>query len=40
MNFPDMPIDIVYQVVGRSDWHISKNRLVLTSEELEQAMRQ
>lgn len=39
-GFPDMSIDIVYQVVGRSDWHISKNRLVLTAEELQQALRQ
>ncbi|MBD8976753.1 hypothetical protein [Veillonella magna] len=40
VGFPDMSIDIVYQVVGRSDWHISKQRIVLTAEELAQAMRQ
>lgn len=40
VGFPDMNIDIVYQVVGRSDWHISKNRLILTAEELQHAMRQ
>ncbi len=40
VGFPDMSIDIVYQVVGRSDWHITKNRIVLTAEELQQAMRQ
>lgn len=38
-GFPDMNIDIVYQVVGRSDWHISKNRITLTAEELQQALR-
>ncbi|MDY3974322.1 hypothetical protein [uncultured Veillonella sp.] len=38
-GFPDMNIDIVYQVVGRSDWHISKNRIVLTAEELQHALR-
>lgn len=25
----DMPVDIVYQVVARSDWYITKNRLLL-----------
>lgn len=40
VGFPDMPIDILYQVVGRTDYHISKDRLVLTSSELEQALRQ
>ncbi len=39
-GFPDMNIDIVYQVVGRSDWHISKNRIRLTAEELQQALGQ
>ena len=40
IDFPDMPIDIVHQVVGRTDYRISKARLVLTAEELEQALRQ
>jgi len=39
-QFPGMNIDIVYQVVGRTDWHISKNRLTLSAEELQNAMRQ
>ena len=39
-GFPDMNIDIVYQVVGRTDWHISKNRICLTSEELQAALGQ
>lgn len=39
-NFPDMSIDIVYQMVGRSDWHIAKERIVLTAEEVEQALHQ
>lgn len=39
-DFPDMNIDIIYQVVGRTDWHYSKQRLTLTAEELQQAMRQ
>lgn len=39
-GFPDMNIDIVYQVVGRTDWHIAKRRIVLTAEEVQQAVRQ
>lgn len=39
-DFPDMSIDLVYQMVGRSDWHISKERIVLTAEEVQQALQQ
>ena len=38
-DFPDMPIDIVYQVVGRSDWYITKARIVLDADEVVQALR-
>lgn len=34
----DMPIDIVYQVVARSDWYITKTRLVMTAQEIQQAL--
>ena len=37
-SFPDMPIDIIYQVVGRSDWYYAKSRIELTAEELRQAL--
>jgi hypothetical protein len=34
----DMPIDLVYQVVARSPWYIDKARIVMTSEEISQAL--
>jgi hypothetical protein len=34
----DMPVDIVYQIVARSDWYITKNRMIVTAEELLAAM--
>ncbi len=37
-EFPNVNIDIVYQMVGRSDWHITKNRLTLTNEEVQRAL--
>jgi len=37
-NMVDMPIDIVYQVVARSDWYITKNRMVMSADEIAQAM--
>ncbi|MPM37302.1 hypothetical protein SDC9_83911 [bioreactor metagenome] len=33
----DMPIDIVYQVVARGEWYITKNRLVMRSQEIVKA---
>ena len=39
VGFPDMPIDIYHQVVGREAYRISKTRITLTAEELEIAMR-
>lgn len=33
----DMPIDIVHQVVARSDWYISKARLIMQAAELRRA---
>lgn len=34
----DMPIDIIYQVVARSPWYLDKARIVMTSEEISQAL--
>lgn len=33
----DMPIDIVYQVVARSDWYITKTRLVMKAADIVRA---
>jgi hypothetical protein len=30
----DMPVDIVFQVVGRGEWYISKQRLVMSADEI------
>ncbi|MPL63505.1 hypothetical protein SDC9_09141 [bioreactor metagenome] len=30
----DMPIDIVYQIVARGEWYITKNRLVMKANEI------
>lgn len=37
-EFPNMNIDVVYQMVGRSDWHIAKARLTLTHDEVVRAL--
>ena len=37
-GLPDMPVDIVYQVVARSDWYITKARMLVPSAELQQAL--
>lgn len=37
-GFPYMNIDVLYQVVGREDWHIDKARIRLTPEELQAAL--
>lgn len=37
-NMVDMPVEIVYQVVGRSDWYITKSRVVMTNEEIKRAL--
>ncbi|VBB06506.1 Hypothetical protein LUCI_1739 [Lucifera butyrica] len=34
----DMPIDLVYQVVARSEWYIAKTRMLMTAEEIQRAM--
>ena len=34
----DMPIDIVYQMVTRKDWHIEKSRIELKASEVAQAV--
>lgn len=34
----DMPIDIVYQIVARCDWYMTKARLVLRSDEVVAAL--
>ena len=37
-DFPDMEMDIIYQVVARSDYYYDKTRVVLTSEDLQTAL--
>ena len=39
-DFPDMPMDIIYQVVARSDYYYAKTRVTLTSEDLRTALYQ
>lgn len=33
----DMPIDIVYQIVARGEWYITKNRLLMKASEIQAA---
>ena len=37
-DFPEMAMDIIYQVVARSDYYYAKTRLILTKEELQNAI--
>lgn len=37
-GFPYMDIDIYYQIVGRTDYHIDKQRIRLTAEEVQAAL--
>lgn len=37
-EFPDMPIDLVYQVVARSEWYIHKARITLKASEIQRAL--
>ena len=37
-TFPDMPIDLVYQVVSRSEWYIHKARIHLKAEDVQKAL--
>ena len=39
-DFPDMPMDIMYQIVGRSDYYYAKTRIILTRDELQSAVYQ
>ncbi len=39
-TFPDMPVDIIYQGVSRSDWYLSKVRTVITGKELRRALQE
>lgn len=39
-DFPDMPMDILYQIVGRSDYYYAKTRVMLTRDELQSAVYQ
>ena len=39
-TFPDMPIDLVYQVVSRSEWYIHKARITLKAAEVQKALEQ
>lgn len=38
-TFPDMSIDLVYQVVARSEWYIHKARITLKANEIAQALK-
>lgn len=40
LNFPDMNVDIFYQVVGRSDYRISKTRIRISAKEIAQLLAQ
>ena len=37
-NFPDMSIDIYFQIVARSDWYLFKERIVMSAEEVQNAL--
>lgn len=37
-TFPDMPVDIIYQGVSRSEWYLSKVRTTITGKEVRQAL--
>lgn len=37
-DFPEMAMDIIYQVVARSDYYYDKTRIILTQEELRNAV--
>lgn len=37
-TFPEMGMDVIYQVVARSDYYYAKSRIVLSKEELRNAL--
>ena len=37
-SFPEMGMDVIYQVVARSDYYYAKTRVVMTREELRNAL--
>lgn len=37
-GIPDIPMDIIYQAVGRSDWYYAKERIYLNSDNLRNAL--
>lgn len=37
-ELPDLPVDIVFQVVARSDWYITKQRLLVPAAEIRTAV--
>lgn len=37
-NMPNMPIDIIAQIVGRSDWHMTKSRISLNPSDVSKAL--
>ena len=39
-TFPDMPVDLVYQAVSRSEWYIHKARITLKASEVRHALEQ
>ena len=40
MQVPDIPLNIVYQIVSRGDWYLSKTLLTIPIEEITSAMHQ
>lgn len=36
--FPHMSVDIIAQIVGRSDWHMTKSRIVLHPDDVSRAL--
>lgn len=39
-QIPDLPLNIIYQIVARSDWYLAKTLLILPIEEFTAAMQQ
>ncbi len=37
-TFPELPIDIIYQIVARSDYYYAKTRIVISKEEIQNAL--
>jgi len=35
----DMPIEIYYQIVGRSNWYVTKHRIIMMADEVAAALK-